>query len=579
VLEGLQVGPSPRWLLRRLEAAGLRSVNNVVDVTNYVLLELGQPLHAFDLDALRGEPIRVGKAQVLGEHLRTLDGAQRRLPPDAIVIADAQGPVALGGVMGGADSEVGPETTRVLLEAAWFDPVSIRRTSRTLGLRTESSYRFERGVDITAIPQALDRAAGLILELAGGSLSGAADAYPMPHEPRSIQVNPQAIRRLLGAEVPLEDVVELLRRLNLEPQERAGFITVKVPPYRADLQRPQDVAEEVARLWGYHRIPSRLPCAALSPQGLTERQKVLRSVRQYMLSAGFSEAINYSFMSPESLDTLGLPETDERRRAVVLLNPLRKEESLLRTTLVPSLLQNLKHNLQRDVKDLRLFELARCFRPRGESLPEEPWMLAAVMSHDRAYHFWKEPCEEFYLLKGILEGLLQGLRISGWGFKPSAEPFLHPGKAADLLVKDEKVGYLGVLNPGVAEALELRGRQEVLLLELSLQALVAHLPPRPQFKPLPRYPAVQRDVAVVVEQTLPAEAVVEAARGFPSELLEEVRLFDLYGGPGIPQGKKSLGLSIRYRSAERTLTEEEVEELHQRLLQHLLKSTGGTLRA
>jgi phenylalanyl-tRNA synthetase beta chain len=574
VITGLSIADSPGWLRARLEKCGIRAINNVVDITNYVLLELGHPLHAFDLDTLGGAMIRVGAAG-MGNRITTLDGVERELPAEALLIWDAERPVAIAGVMGGAETEVTGSTLNVFLESAWFKPDSIRRTSRRLGLRSESSYRFERGTDIEMLGTALDRAAFLMKKLAGGRVQKKVDVYPLRFAPRRMAVKYDKVNRLLGTDLSRQEMTDILRRLDLLVEPDADSFTVTPPPYRPDLVMDADIIEEVARLYGYEKIPTRVPYAELSPG---RKPALTASVKEAVRKAGFDEAISYSFMNEKYLDVLNIPAGDRRRRAVRIKNPLRSEDSLLRTMLLPSLLEAFTHNFFRGIKDIRLFEEARVFEDTGEALPMECMHLGGVYFREKAPSLWKETAEDFYLVKGALEALLEGLKIAGCSFAASTEPFLHPGKSADISLRGEKIGYVGVLSPEVLEKLQTKTKPDVLAFELDMEGLMASVPESVTYEPIPRFPPVERDMAIVVDEGARASDLIALIRAYPSEFIEEVSVFDSFRGGSIPKGKKSLAFSIKYRSMKRTLTDEEVEAVHQGLLSHVTEKTGGEIR-
>jgi phenylalanyl-tRNA synthetase beta chain len=577
VVRGVRIGPSPGWIKERLEKCGIRSINNAVDITNYVLMELGHPLHAFDLGTLRGAVIRVGTAGK-GKTFTTLDGVTRKLPGNALLIWDAERPVAIAGVMGGAETEVTGSTTDIFIESAYFDPLSVRKTSKALGLRSEASYRFERGTDIVMLERALDRAALLVLELAGGEAEELVDAYPVKFKPKSITVRYDRVNRVLGTEIPRREITGILKRLDLKIMTAGDSFTVTPPSDRHDLVMEADITEEVARLYGYGRIPTVVPRAEISCAESPARRRLVARAKEAVQEEGFNEAVNYSFMNTEHLDMLGIAQGDPRRRCVEIKNPLRKEDSHLRTTLLPSLIENLKYNFARGVREIRLFEAARVFEARGKRLPHEPLRLGGIRMKAGGPSLYREEAGGFYLIKGAVEAVLDGLRINGCSFTPSAEPFLHPGKSADLNVSGRRAGCLGVLSPAVAERLDIKAKQDILVFELDLDALMNAVPEGITYRPIPRFPAIERDIAILLEEGITSAEVTGLVSDYPSEYIEGVSVFDSYRGRGIPDGKKSLGINVLYRSAERTLTDEEVEGIHTALVGHLLEKTGGELR-
>jgi phenylalanyl-tRNA synthetase beta chain len=578
VVVDVRVGPSPRWMAERLERCGIRSINNVVDVTNYVMLELGQPLHAFDLDRLAGHRVVVRSARA-GERLVTLDGVERVLPEGALVIADAVRPVALGGIMGGADTEIRPETCRVLLESAWFNPVAVRRTARALGLRTEGSARHERGGDPERVQAAARRAAELLRTLCGGRvLRGELDAYPHPSPPRTVRLRPDRLRRVLGAEIPTEVAADLLRRLGFDLRDQGDALLVRVPSHRRDVEREEDLIEEVARLWGYDRIPETMPVGAMGVGHLPEELLLERELRDALLRAGLTEVFTLSLIHPRDLDRIGLPSEHPLRRAPKLLNPLTKEHTHLRTTLIPSLLEVLRTNRTRGVADVHVFEIGRVFGSRDGGWEERKVVGIARIGRVLQGR-WNLPPEavetSFYHLKGAVEAVFEALHISDVRLTPEAAPWLHPYRSAAIWLGGERIGWMGELHPEVAERFDLRGRAYVA--ELELAPLLKRARP-PQLQPVPRYPAVERDLSVVVPLDVPAGAVEQEIRRVGGPFLEACEVFDVYTGPQVPEGHKSLAFSLRFRSPDRTLAAEEVEGVLQEIRTALRERFGARIR-
>lgn len=578
---GVKIGPSPFWMRRRLNVLGMRAINNIVDVTNYVMLEMGQPLHAFDFDLLEEGRIVVRTATP-GETFTTLDGVQRIMPEEALMICDGRKPVALAGIMGGLNSEVRPETRNILLESAYFDPMGIRRTAKKVGLSTEASLRFERGVDPNGSLRAAERAAFLMAELAGGKVvKEAVDNYPQKIEPRQIYLRIQRVNQILGTELKGEEIRKYLENLTLQVKaEDTSSFKVTVPTFRMDLQREIDLIEEIARLYGYHRIPVTLPLGRVGPEKKRKGEKLAQKVRSILTACGFWETINYSFLSPQTIAKLKLMPPDPRWRLLMIKNPLSEEHSAMRTTLIPGLLQTVKHNFNRQNLDLKLFELGRVFFPReGEELPEEIEMLAGVISglrEEESWHKTREECD-FYDLKGAIEALLEGIGVKEYQFLPHPpEPFLHPGKSAHIAVKNKVLGLMGELHPDVGEQFELM--QRVFIFELNFSNLQELAEEKRAFQPLPRFPAVIRDLSFMVEEKILARDLMAEIWAGGGELIKEVRLFDLYRGKPVPPGRKSLAFRIKYQHPERTLTDEEVNEVHQKIIGLLKEKFGGELR-
>ncbi len=578
IIRNVRIGPSPHWMAKRLELSGLRPINNVVDITNYVLLEFGHPLHAFDLDTLRAGMIRVDTWDRPGK-ITTLDGVDREVTGEDLLIWDGERPVAIAGIMGGLETEVTEKTRNVFLESAYFDPPSIRRTSRRLGLRTEASYRFERGTDIEGLETALDRAAYLMKELCGGTVSQLMDVYPTRYVPPEITLRIERIERLTGIKIPERRVMEILQRLGFIIQATsAGSITVRVPSFRVDIENETDLVEEVARLYGYEEIPSTLPEAPLELYPATERRD-LELLRETLLLSGFNEAINYSFMNPGILDKLKVARDDRRRNYVELLNPLRKEESSLRTFILPSLLTNLVHNLFQGVRDIKLFEIARVFQKNGAELPQEINSLGALYFYSPGQRLWEDRPEVFYLLKGVVEKIMKLLRVRDYSFVNTTEPFLHPGRSADIVIDGIKAGYTGILSPEVKTGFDIKEiKEDIGVVEINLDILFRAPRGSIEYRTLPRFPAIRRDVAVVVNKELRVETLLTILEQFRSDIIEGINIFDIYEGGNIPEGMKSIAFSVTYRSTERTLTDEDVDRVHAELVDFVIDKTGGQLR-
>lgn len=573
-------GPSPDWLSKRLESHGIRSASNIVDITNYVLLEFGQPLHAFDLDKLAGKKIVVRKAGKTSK-FTTLDDTKRPLKKDMLLIWDAEKPVAIAGVMGGQNTEVSGSTVNVLLESAYFKPASVRRTSKSLNLSTESSYRFERGVDFNGVIPALDRAAQLIAEIAGGTVSGLTDSCPEPFRPRRISFTFKKVVSYIGAEIDETFIMNTLHNLGFRTDKAGEGISVTPPSFRNDVSRDVDIIEEIARIYGYDNIPSTLPITQMSAAPEHRTRSVVKAIKNSFTGSGFSEVINYSFMNTESLDILQLPPDDIRRKVVYVRNPLRKEEEAMRTTLVPALLNNIGLNLNRGERTMRFFEVSKVFLPSEEKLPNEVIQVSAVFHKDLDSAVWQADHDGFYDLKGMLENLFEELKIKDYSFDHTGyplEPYLHPGKACSVLVAGERAGSLGTLHPAVSGSLGIRGNINILEL-FGLEKIIGSMQTKTVFVPLPKYPYAERDVAVVVDDDVTVSSVHNEMLREASDIIESINLFDVYKGKPIPKDKKSLAFSIRFRSADRTLTDAEVDDLRSRIIRRLEENLGAELRS
>lgn len=590
VVEGVKVRPSPAWLVARLRAAGVRAINNVVDATNYVLMELGHPLHAFDLDRLGGHAIVVRRAKA-GERMRTLDDVERTLDPDDLVIADAEVPVALAGVMGGGDSEVHAGTTRLLVESAYFEPTGVRRTARRHGLHTEASHRFERGADPEMARFAADRCAALIARLSGGEVRpDALDVYPKPAPAREVKLRWKRTSEVLGYEVPAKVQRDVLKRLGFVEADKArDGATWRVPSFRTEMEREVDLIEEVARIHGYDRIPVTLPSRAPDLEeapSVTGEGVLIPRLRAVAAAAGCHEVVNYSFLSEAEVLAVARDPDAAEARPIALANPLSAEQAVMRTTVLSSLLANLRVNRRHREQDLKLYEIGRAYLMDGE-VSREPLRLAAVLSGRRAEKSWAtaDAPVDFYDAKGLVEAALSALNVTEARFTPAGReiPWLHPRSAARVAVGGEACGWLGEVHPRVAEAFELGAG--VFAVELDVDVLARHAALRPDYRGVPRFPAVLRDLAVVLGREVPADRVL----GLLSEPLPEAEalgaevadatLFDVYEGPQVGEGKKSLAFAIRYQAPDRTLTDDEATKLHEALLRRLEAEVGAELRA
>ena len=572
-ITGVRVGQSPLWLRRRLFAAGVRPISNVVDVTNYVTLEYGQPLHAFDLAKIGGRRIVVRRARA-GERLFFLDGETRTLSPEMLVIADAERPVALAGIMGGEDSAVTDQTTDLLLEAANFDGVNIRSTSRTLRLRTESSSRFEKGISPEFALAGARRAASLLAELTGGSVHVSwADAYPRPQEPVRVRFRPQQVDAVLGVHVPLQEMEAILKRLDFQVRvQDDGEWDLLPPVFRLDVSIPEDVAEEVGRMYGYDNVPATLPGARRTswrPAAPSEERR-LDPLRYALAGAGYTEVVTPALTSGALLNQLGVGD-----RAMRVINPVSDDQDTLRTALIPSLLRVAAHNQSYGRQIGSIFEIARAYLRRPEQpdgQPDEPLRLGVV----RAGLNGPESGRAGFLdLKGALERSLDALAPVEVSYERTTTTLFHPGRCARILVFGRPVGFLGELHPSVVEAFDLGGRAVGLEVELE-PVLAIDLPRRAQ--PLPRFPAVNRDLDVVVADVMEVAALLRTIREAGGELLESATAFDEYRGSQVPEGCKSVAFTMTFRSPERTLTDAEVDGRLEAIKGALARQNQATFR-
>jgi len=580
VIEDVVVAPSPWWLQRDLLASGIRPINNIVDVTNYVMLETGQPLHAFDLDLLEEGRIEVRRATD-GERLVTLDGRERILQPEDLVIADGRRPVGLAGVMGGENSEVHAGTQRILLESAHFDPVRVLKTARRLALQTDASIRFEKGADPEATVWALSRVAEILARILEAPRPGPVqDLYPNPPERRSIPFDARAINSLLGTDLDRDRIIEYLGRLGFRYREDAEAF--EVPSWRSDVHMPVDLSEEVARLHGYNEIPAALPRTEVMGYVPDAQSAAERDTVEYLVAAGFHEVITRSWMPPGSLEVLGTPEDHAFRSLLPVTNPMRDDQSWLRSTLLGDILRVL-----REAKGVhggaRIFELGRVYVPRElppVSLPEEPLRLAIGATGPVSPPHWARsemPEIDYYFVKGVLEGLLDAIGVRDAHCVPTDAHFLYPGRGAALVVSGQVVGHFGELHPAVAKRSDLD--ETVVIGEIDFAGVVDAAEAHIAVSPAPAYPSAGRDVALVVDESITHREIVDCMREAAGPLLEEVRLFDIYRGRPIPADKKSLAYHLIYRAPDRTLTDEEVEDIQVDVLQALHDKLGAELRS
>ena len=567
VVTDVKVEPSPLWMQRRLAAAGMRPINNIVDITNYVMLELGQPMHAFDLKCIKGNHIIVRTARK-DEKIVTLDGQLRELDPSMLVIADKERAVALAGIMGGENSEVLPDTTTLLLESANFNGASVRLTSKKVGIRSEASSRFEKGLDIENAITAINRAAQLIEELGAGKVvPGIVDCNPVRPEQVKIKLNPGNVNRLLGTDIDPGWMLDMFEKLQFGVDRETMMLTV--PSFRPDIKREADLAEEVARFFDYNNIvPTLLPGKTTTLGRKTFSQKMDDFIIEQMLSSGLYETYTYSFTSPKVFDKLNLPGDDKLRNAVVITNPLGEDFSIMRTTTIPQMLEVINTNYNRKVEEGRFFEISYVYLPREEEmLPDEKKILTIGMYGNT----------DFYDIKGIVEQLILRMNIQNAEFIAERNnPVFHPGKTARVVIGDETAGYVGEIHPDVADNFECPYDTYIAVLEI--KTLVENADMVSDYKPLPRYPAVSRDIAVLINDDVTVSDIEKALKRKGGEYLEEIRLFDVYKGEQVPEGKKSVAYTLVFRSLERTLVDDEVNRAVEDMLNELKTEFGAVLR-
>ncbi len=570
VVTDVKIAPSPKWLRNRLRAAGVRSINNIVDITNYVMLEYGQPMHAFDKRTIHENEIIVRRAED-GETIRTLDGQDRTLDKDMLVISDCAGAVAVAGVMGGENSEITADTSEIIFEAAVFDGVTVRRGAKKIGLRTESSSRFEKGLDPITCYEALERAAQLVELLGAGKVcKGIVDCMPAPKAERRIPFSPEKINAFLGIHASAEEMTHILTRLECRTDLNAGVV---IPPsFRDDLICSADIAEEIARFYGYNKIESRLLTGCETTLGQRNRkQKLSDQIRAGLSAMGYHEMLTFSFISPNVFDRLRLPAESPLRDAVVIRNPLGEDYSIMRTTMLPSILESLGTNHAHRVAEARLFELSYVYIKQSA----DPEVLPA---HRQLVTFGGYAFSDFFAFKGHVEGLLQKLKIKNYEFEPEREnPSMHPGRTARLYIGGEEAGFFGQIHPQTAENWECPEQTYVAC--LLFDVLLKYAVDIPKNQELPKFPAVTRDLAVVLDRETPAGHAERIIRERGGKLLESCTLFDCYEGAQVPEGKKSLAYSLSFRDASKTLTDEDVNKTMKKILNGLETKLQAVLRS
>ena len=576
LITGIKIAESPAWMQERLLACGMRPINNIVDITNYVLLEYGQPLHAFDYDRVRGKKIRVRRAYD-DEFIISLDGVERNLSADMLTIADHEQAVAIAGIMGGANSEVTEYTSTILLESANFNPASIHFTSHRLSLMSEASMRYERGISPDITVPALKRATQLIMELGGGKVArGIIDVYPGRREPSPIQLTADEVKRVLGIEFSLDQIVSALTALGFECKEDSSQVQVTTPYWRSDIRQEIDLIEEVARIIGYDQLPMTMLSGSLPRQDPEPVFSLKSQIRQGLVGYGFQEVITYSLTGWELLCQLtpesGSPEPAPLRVA----NPMTADQEYLRPNLRANLLAILESNRRHEEGGIRLFELGKIYLPAKKGLPDEPEVLCGLISGHRIEKSWLggDSWFDFYDAKGIVEGLLGHLGVAA-SFEQSRDESLHPARQAEIVIEKVRLGVVGELHPKVADAFEIA--EPSYLFEINVTALLPFTTGHKMFQPIPRFPGTTRDLALVVDTEITHRRILEIMRSF--SLVSEVKLFDVYSGSQVAAGKKSLAYSVVYQSPTNTLTDEEVNKVQQQILDRLAKELGATLRS
>jgi phenylalanyl-tRNA synthetase beta chain len=577
VIENVTPGPSPKWLCDRLQAIGLRPINNIVDITNFVMMEYGQPLHAFDRELLSGNKIIVRNASK-GENFTSLDGSELKLDVDALVIADAEKPVALAGIMGGANSQVTDKTKNIVLESACFDSSAIRKASKKYGLRSDSSYRFERGVDMEGVITAQARAACLIHELAGGEIcKGRIDVYPKTRENIQVALRVSRVNQLLGADFSAEQIKEIISRLGLKVEAaiKDGTLQVEIPGFRPDLTREVDVIEEIARVDGFDKVDTIFPVASVRPVRIAPRQTMLRKIREVLCHTGFSETVHFSFVEREQAENYLSSFASTEDKVISLKNPLSSENDTMRTSLIPGLLKTIQNNLSKGQKPLKLFEIGSVYFIDSQGKRVQKTVLTAAVLGPYELTPWKPRGKEydFYDLKGALDNLCShfGLQV---GFPANANrSYLLEEKSANCYVDTNELGYMGQLSPYKMEIVE-----KVFVLELDLQKLEESLPLRPRFQSIAKFPETYRDISILVDRQVTTQQASDLILKTGQPLLKRVELYDHFEGKKIQSDKKSLTFALSFQSKDKTLSDDEVSPLFEAIVQTLKTELDASLR-
>lgn len=583
VLRNVKIGPSPEWMQQRLEGAGIRAINNVVDVTNFVMVELGQPMHAYDYDQIAGKKLTVRRA-FEGEELHTLDDSTRKAKGEMLVIADAEKAAGLAGVMGGLETEVTEKTATVVLEAASFNGASIRRTARACGLHSESSGRFERGIDATQTGRALDRAAQLLQEMGACTVcEGIVDVYPSPKQAAQVSFTAEQINRRLGTEIPQQTMVEILAKLEFEIADAAAAeVAVTVPTWRYDVSCMEDISEEIARIYGFDNIKPTTPQGRVMQGGQSDKQNFVDRIQAALSGIGLNETISFSFTHPSLFDKLNIPSDSELRRAVPIMNPLTDEYPLVRTTLLSSIFENVARNLSRKNDDIKIFEVAPVFLPKALPVTEQPIQilkLAGAMLGRRNAVGWNQDnaMVDFYDAKGVVEELLAQLSISKYTVEAGEHYAMHPGKTALFKKGRDVIATVGEVHPGVLAAFGIT--KKMYIFEMDVATLMKYTATNFKYQLLPKYPAISRDLAMLVAEDVNASAIEKVIVQNAGKFLKDIRLFDVYQGAQIEKGQKSLAFSLQFQSAAKTLTDEEVEGPFNEILKKVEETFQAKLRS
>ncbi|NQU73556.1 MAG: phenylalanine--tRNA ligase subunit beta [Candidatus Omnitrophica bacterium] len=571
IVDGVRVGPSPDWLKARLEAVGVRPVNNVVDITNFCLLESGQPLHAFDYDKLSGQKIVVRKAKK-GERMLTIDNVQRELDNEMLVITDEKRPIAIAGVMGGLDTEVTESTKTVLIESACFDPISVRRTQRKLVLTTDSSYRFERGIDLEGVALASNRAAKLMVELCGGKIGIVKDVGIKAAKTNILKLSLNKTNKILNLELTPIAAKRILESLGLKVSGAQEKLRVEAPSFRKDLKREEDLIEEITRIYGYDKIPTTIPMMVGHSKRKEFQRKISELARRVMVSEGMEEVVNYSLVGREDLKKIAALEDS----IIAIKNPASNQQEVMRTSLIPGILNAAKFSINRKVEDFGIFELSNVYSISKDRKRQEEQNLCILMS-GRAKNDWRQKTNtDFFELKGVVETLLENLGINNYEFSNSAPQIFYPERSAVISVNKNEVGVIGELKKSVLSNFDIK--KEVFLCEIKFGKLIEFVNVEKRFTTLAKFLPATRDISLIIEKDVPAMALADVIKESGGELLTGVELFDEYFGGQIPAGKRGLTFSVQYLAKDEQLTENQIEKVHNKIKEALVAKFKAVIR-
>jgi phenylalanyl-tRNA synthetase beta chain len=587
VIKNIKVGESPLWLKWKLRLLGARPINNIVDITNFVMMETGQPLHAFDLDLIIGKTIIVRRSRP-GETICTLDDVERQLPTNSLVIADTKGAIALAGIMGGKHSEINHNTKNVFLESAYFNSVNNRRSTGKFGLRTEASNRFEKGIDKEIQIYALDRAADLINRIAMGKISsGKIDTNKKLFQPNKIDLRIKRVNKILGQLLDKDEsktknkIINILNKLEFKVLEDKGeYIKVIPPSFRGDVEREIDVIEEIARIYGYDKIRPTLFKTTIAQEGKNFRFRVIDQVRETLIGCGLNEVITYSFISPDIFDKIRIPEGHKLRNTIKIKDPMTRDQSLMRTSLISSLLEVIKWNTNRQADLVKIFEVGKIYLPfpdKPNSLPQEKLIIAGAINKTGRGDIWEKTLSlDIFDVKGIIETVFQGLKVKNWEVVPGNHPAFHPLRNGKIIIGGEEVGIFGEIHPEITDNYRIPGK--VNLFEIDFENLLPDVPSDIKYYVLPRYPSVQRDLALVVKEEVLSEDIIKSIKLINEKLIKKITLFDIFKGKQIGDGYKSLAYSVVFQAEDRTLTDQEVEKTYKKIREQLITKFSAKIR-